>query len=101
MMMAPVSLIFLSVPESSSALACPAQTAAASARPFIRRRFIGSLLKMSAQGLHALARTGGIAGRDRTDPALERLGGSRGRNDVGPQVGGGVGFGEVLDVGGA
>src|SRR5260370_30330118 len=46
--MAPVSLIFLSVPVSSSALACPAQSTAASARPIITRRFIRSLLEMSA-----------------------------------------------------
>src|SRR3977135_2046190 len=44
MVIAPVSLIFLSVPVSSSALACPAQKAAASARPIIRRRFIRALL---------------------------------------------------------
>src|ERR1700704_837331 len=41
MVMMPVSLTFLSVPVSSSALACAAQKAAAIARPIIRRRFIG------------------------------------------------------------
>src|SRR5712671_5957086 len=43
MMIAPVSLTFFSVPVSSSALACPAQNAAASPRPIIRRRFINAL----------------------------------------------------------
>src|SRR5258708_10345329 len=41
MVMMPVSLTFLSVPVSSSALACAAQKAAAIARPIIHRRFIG------------------------------------------------------------
>src|SRR5216683_2312576 len=40
MVIAPVSLIFLSVPVSSSALACPAQKLAASASPITCRRFI-------------------------------------------------------------
>src|SRR6516225_2549544 len=40
MLMTPVSLIFLSVPESSSASACAAKQTAASARPMIRRHFI-------------------------------------------------------------
>src|SRR2546429_4550630 len=74
MVMAPVSLIFLSVPVSSSALLCPAQTAAASARPIIPRRFIRSLLKMTAQCLHSLDRNGVTSGRDTMGPALQRLG---------------------------
>src|SRR5271156_1751184 len=40
MLMTPVSLIFLSVPVSSSALAAPAQRTAATAIPVIRRHFI-------------------------------------------------------------
>src|ERR1700712_3646465 len=43
MVIAPVSLTFLSVPVSSSALACPAQNAAARPRPIIPRRFINAL----------------------------------------------------------
>src|SRR3954447_11359317 len=41
--MAPVSLMFLSVPVSSCALAWPAENAAAKARPIIRRCFIRCL----------------------------------------------------------
>src|SRR5437667_11851832 len=74
MAMAPVSLIFLSVPVSSSALVCPAQTAAASARPIIPRRFIRSLLKMTEQCLHSLDRNGVTSSRDTMGPALQRLG---------------------------
>src|ERR1700687_836669 len=43
MVIAPVSLIFFSVPVNSSPLAWPAQNAAATARPIIRRRFIRAL----------------------------------------------------------
>src|SRR6202034_2347648 len=43
MLIVPVSLIFLSVPVSSSALACPAQKAAANAMPITCRRFIHTL----------------------------------------------------------
>src|SRR5712672_2258745 len=53
MVIAPVSLIFFRVPSSSSALACPAQNAAASARPIIRRCFIRTLLPWMTSGMPA------------------------------------------------
>src|ERR1700744_1568451 len=43
MLIVPLSLIFLSVPVSSSAPACPAQNAAANAMPITYRRFIHTL----------------------------------------------------------
>src|SRR5712692_8260879 len=53
MLIAPVSLIFFSVPSSSSALARPAQNAATSARPIIRRYFIRTLLPWMTSGMPA------------------------------------------------
>src|SRR6478736_2574781 len=49
--MVPVSLTFLSVPVSSSALACAAQIVAATNRPIVRRRFIrlSSLSRIAVQ----------------------------------------------------
>src|SRR5260370_545523 len=54
----PVSLICFSVPVSSSALACPAQKAAASARPIIRRRFIRALPHLDDFGNACIIRAG-------------------------------------------
>jgi hypothetical protein len=57
MVIAPVSLIFFSVPVSSSALVGPPESAAASARPIIRRRFIRfSSLRWLLQCLHHFGR---------------------------------------------
>src|SRR3979490_1851213 len=67
MVIAPVSLIFLSVPVSSSALACPAQNAAASARPITRSCFIRTPPRWM---ISAMLASIGYAATDRAAPAI-------------------------------